>query len=120
MTETLTTDTATALSEPVAPADPLAQMSLDLLAELRTTMAARDVADRALAEHLSPTAQALARTVSDAVTDMHGAENDLHVNEVSRHLPGLAPAIRLVWMHVIDARLDRVGSCCTDGGMIDP
>ena len=105
---------------PLTPTDPLARISLELLAELRTTMAARDVADRALAEHLSPTAAALERAVCDAVTDMHGAENDLHVNELCRHLHGLAPAIRLVWMHVIDARLDRVGSCCTDGGMIDP
>jgi len=32
----------------------------------------------------------------------------------------LSPPIRIVWAHVIDARLDRVGGCCTDGGMIDP
>ena len=101
-------------------ADPLARMSLELLAEYRTAAGARDSADRALAEHPSPTAVALGRTLSDAVTDMHGAENDFHVAELCRHLPGLAPAIRLVWMHVLDARLDRVGACCTDGGMIDP
>jgi len=92
---------------------------LELLAEYRTAAEARDAAERGLGEHLSPTAQALGRTVSDAVTEMHGAENDLHVAELCRHLPGLAPAIRLVWMHVLDARLDRVGACCTDGGMID-
>ena len=115
ITEKTTTTTA-----PAAPTDPLARMTLDLLAELRTTMAARDVADRALAEHMSPTAAALERAVCDAVTDMHGAENDLHVNELSRHLPGLAPAIRLLWAHVIDARPDRVGLCRTDGEMMDP
>ena len=43
----------------------------------------------------------------------------VQVNGLRRYLPGLAPAIRLVWMHVLDARLDRVGACCTDGGMID-
>ena len=120
MTETTTTDTATTTTAPVAPTDPLARISLELLAEYRTAAEARDAADRALAEHLSPTAVALGRTLSDAVTDMHGAENDFHVAELCRHLPGLAPAIRLVWMHVLDARLDRVGACCTDGGMIDP
>ena len=110
----------TAAATPVAPADPLARMSLELLAEYRTAAEARDAAERGLGEHLSPTAQAHGRTVSDAVTEMHGAENDLHVAELCRHLPGLAPAIRLVWMHVLDARLDRVGACCTDGGPIDP
>jgi len=121
MTETLTTEaTTTTAATPVAPTDPLACVSLELLSEYRTAAEARDAADRALAEHLSATAQALGRAVSDAVTDMHGAENDLHVNELCRHLPGLAPAIRLVWAHVLDARLDRVGSCCTDGGPVEP
>ncbi len=104
----------------VAPADPLARISLELLAEYRAASEARDAADRALAEHLSPTAQALERALSDAVTDMHGAENDFHVAELCRHAPGLAPAIRILWAHVLDCRLDRVGTCCTDGGMIDP
>ena len=115
----MTTETENTTATPVVPTDPLARMSLELLAELRVASKARAAVDRKLAEHLSPVAEALARTVSDAVTDMHGAENDFHIAELSRHLPGLAPAIRLVWMHVLDARLDRVGACCTDGGMID-
>ena len=105
---------------PVEPADPLARISLELLAEYRVASEARDAADRALADYLSSTAQGLERAVSDAVSDLHGATTDLHVNELCRHLPGLAPAIRLVWGHVLDCRLDRVGACCTDGGMIDP
>ena len=105
---------------PGEPTDPLARLSLELLAELRAAMAVRDGADRALADYLSLTVVALERAVSDAVTDLHGATTDLHVNELSRHLPGLAPAIRLLWAHVIDARLDRVGLCRTDGGMMDP
>jgi len=117
---TITENTTTTATAPVAPADPLARVSLELLAEYRTAAEVRDAAERALGEHLSPTAVALGRAVSDAVTEMHGAENDFHVAELCRHLPGLAPAIRLVWMHVLDARLDRVGACCTDGGMIDP
>ena len=117
MTTEATTNTTTA---PAERADPLARVSLELLAEYRVASEARDAADRALAEHLSPTAQALERALTDAVTDLHAATTDFQVAEVCRHLPGLAPAIRLVWMHVLDARLDRVGACCTDGGMIDP
>ena len=39
---------------------------------------------------------ALGGTLSDAVTDLHAATTDFQVAEVCRHLPGLAPAIRLV------------------------
>jgi len=126
MNETPTTDTATTttapceLAAPAPPADPLARVSLELLAEYRTAAEARDAAERGLGEHLSPTAQALERTLSDALTDLHAATVDFQVAEVCRHLPGLAPALRIVWAHVQDARLDRVGFCCTDGGMIDP
>ena len=115
---TITENTTT--MPPVAPTDPLARISLELLAEYRVASDARDAADRALAEHLSPTAAALERALSDAVTDLQAATTDFQVAEVCRHLPGLAPAIRILWAHVLDCRLDRVGVCCTDGGMIDP
>ncbi len=121
MTETTTTDTTTTTGAmPVAPTDPLARISLELLAEYRAAAEARDAADRALAEHLSSTAVALARVLSDAVTDLHAATTDFQVAEVCRHAPGLAPAIRILWAHVLDCRLDRVGVCCTDGGAVEP
>ena len=108
-------------AEPVAePTDPLTCTSLELLAELRTAIEARAAADRALAEHLSPAAKASERAVSDAVGEMHGAENDLRIAELCRHAPGLAPAIRLLWAHVLDARLDRVGTCCMDIWSVEP
>ncbi len=44
----------------------------------------------------------------------------LHVEELCRHFPGLAPSIRVMWMHVLDERMDRLGRCCTDGGPIVP
>jgi len=113
-TETTTT------TAPAEPTDPLARMSLELLAEYRVASEARDAADRALADYLSSTAQGLERAVSDAVSDLHGATTDFHVNELCRHLPGLAPAIRILWAHVLDCRLDRVGACCTDGGPVEP
>jgi len=114
------TENTTTSAAPVAPTDPLARISLELLAEYRVASEARDVADRALAEHLSPTAVALGRALLDAVTDLHAATTDFQVAEVCRHAPGLAPAIRLVWAHVLDCRLDRVGACCTDGGPVEP
>ncbi len=56
----------------------------------------------------------------DAVDDERGAWVDVHVAELARHLPGMAPAIRLLWAHVIDERVDAVGTCCADGGPIEP
>ena len=114
------TGSTTTTTAPVEPADPLARISLELLAEYRVASEARDAADRALAEHLSPTAAALERALSDAVTDLHAATTDFQVAEVCRHAPGLAPAIRILWAHVLDCRLDRVGACCTDGGPVEP
>jgi len=114
------TENATTSAEPVAPTDPLARISLELLAEYRVASEARDAADRALGEHLSPAAVALERALSDAVTDLHAATTDFQVAEVCRHAPGLAPAIRILWAHVLDCRLDRVGVCCTDGGPVEP
>ena len=117
---TITENTTATTTAPVAPTDPLARISLELLAEYRVASEARYSADRALAEHLSPVAEVLARTVSDAVTDLQAATTDFQVAEVCRHAPGLAPAIRILWAHVLDCRLDRVGGWCTDGGPVDP
>ncbi len=105
---------------PAEPTDALTGACLEALAELRSTIEERRRLERGLMEHLSPTARKIYRDVCDAGSEMHGAEVRLHVAELARHLPGLAPAIRLVWAHVIDCRLDRVGACCTDGGPIDP
>jgi len=115
----MTTETENTTAAPAEPADPLARISLELLADYRTASEARDAADRAL-EHLSPTAQVLERALSDAVTDLHAATTEFQVAEVCRHVPGLAPAIRILWAHVLDCRLDRVGACCTDGGPVEP
>ena len=69
---------------------------------------------------MSPTAAALEGALSDRVTDLHAATTEYQVAEMARHAPGLAPAIRILWAHVLDCRLDRVGACCTDGGPVEP
>ena len=101
------------------PTDPLARHSLEALAELRATMQERPRLERELMEYLSPKARELYREVCDAGSDVYVAEVRLHVAELCRHFPGLAPAILLTWAHVIDCRLDNVGACCADGGLID-
>jgi len=43
------------------------------------------------------------------------AEQDALTEELARHFPGLAPAIRsVVQHHLIDQRRDDVGTCCAD------
>ncbi len=111
---------AAARRAPAEPTDPLAHLSLARLAELRTLQAERERCERVLKEHLSPVAAGLYNAVSDAHVNEHVAGADVHVAELCRHLPGMAPTIRLLWAHVIDIRLDRIGACCADGGMIDP
>ena len=111
---TETIDQAATVAAP-EPTDPLARASLELLAEYRTAANARAEAERELGRHLSPAATELWRQLSDAYVDANGAANDLHVAELARHLPGLAPTIRLLWAHVIDCRFENVGRCCTTG-----
>jgi hypothetical protein len=104
----------------VMPTDALARFSLEALTELRAAVAERSRLTAEFEAHLSPTAKALFREVSDAYSESEGAEIRLHVSELARHFPGLAPAIRLAWAHVIDCRLDSVATCCTDGAPIEP
>ena len=97
------------------PADQLAATSLEALAEAREADRERHKIDRAMQRHLSPAALELYRQLVDAIDESRGAWNDVHVAELARHLPGFGPTIRLVWAHVIDERIERIGSCCTTG-----
>jgi hypothetical protein len=45
-------------------------------------------------------------------TALHEDE-DLRLEELARHLPGVAPAIRVLAEHLIEQRAADVGSCCT-------
>ncbi len=101
-------------------ADALAADSRRALARYQEAGAERSRAERALMEHLSPVAADLYRALSDADSEAQGASAELHVAELCRHLPGLAPTIRLLWAHVIDCRLDDVGACCGADGPVVP
>ena len=118
----MTTETETTATTGAAPAptDPLARVILELLAEAGAADRRRAAADEALKAHLSPQAMAAYRELVDAIDDERGAWIDVHVAELARHLPGMAPAVRLLWAHVIDERVDAVGTCCADGGPIEP
>ncbi len=85
--------------------------------------AARSAAEAAWALARA-TADPTTRAAYDRVSALEGVAHDactrMFVAELARHLPGLAPAIHLLWAHIVEARLQRVGTCCTDGGPIDP
>jgi hypothetical protein len=40
--------------------------------------------------------------------------HDLVVAELMRHLPGVAPAIGVVWLHIMESGYDEHGRCCVD------
>ena len=100
---------------PLAEPDRADPATVEALAAYRDAARERDRVERAFKRHLSPTALELYRALSDAIDNERCAATDLHVAELARHLPGFGPALRLLWAHVIDCRLDRVGSCCTTG-----
>ena len=121
MTETTATTTGqTAATDHAEPTDPLARASLEALAAYREAQAASNRADEAFRASVAPKIWELHKEFDELDQLVRDASMDMHVAELCRHAPGLAPAIRLLWAHVIDIRLDRVGRCCTDGGPIDP
>jgi hypothetical protein len=71
---------------------------LNAMAELRT--------------QLTPEQWALHCQISDMEVVHRGYEHDLFIEELCRHFPGLAPAIRAVAYHVDDTRFSEMGSCC--------
>ena len=104
---------------PIPPAaasdDALATVAREALAEARAADRRERELAEALEEHLSPKANELYRELADVAAESRTAWLDVHVAELARHLPGLGPAIRLLWAHVIDERIDRIGACCTTG-----
>jgi len=57
--------------------------------------------------------------LSDISSDRAVLESSLHRELAFRHLPGLAPVLRLVWMHALTTKLDELDACgygfCKDG-----
>jgi hypothetical protein len=50
--------------------------------------------------------------IQDVLGEVFDEEYDRFIAELARHLPGVAPAVRLLAFHVIEAKSDDVGECC--------
>jgi hypothetical protein len=57
--------------------------------------------------------------LEEVLHDSTSLSHALYCELMFRHLPGLAPVLRLVWAHVMDTRTDRLEECgggyCADG-----
>jgi hypothetical protein len=85
--------------------------SLRLAAASRVPLDRVEAARNAINVTLIPGQQALLREYVDALIEHVMDESALYIAEVSRHFPGLAPALHAVWEHVISG--DGVtGKCC--------
>ena len=94
-------------------AEELAAESRRLMTEYQDAAAARETLADQVEGLLLPEGQALLRTYSDAGTDASTAEIDYFVSEIARHLPGLAPMIRVLLSHVMVTSYQQPGACCT-------
>lgn len=63
----------------------------------------------ALPSHL----QTMFLDVQDFDAEEHCHYDDQVIDELVRHLPGVAPAIRTLYGHINEQRLSDVGNCCT-------
>ena len=93
--------------------DDLAAESRRLLAESQAAAATAAELEERLRETLSPEQRKLFIQFHDAQGDAAITEATRHVAEIARHLPGVAPVIRMLFEHAIGEYLYDVGACCT-------
>ena len=70
---------------------------------------AQEEAGAALKAMLTPEQARLFTAYEEAAISANLETWDLYVAELGRHLPGLAPAIRAIWLHIAES---RHGRCC--------
>jgi hypothetical protein len=97
----------------ITPLDDLTADSLDALAEYQRVGDAVGPAHGALFATFTPEQHALWLTLEPLVGEQQDAEIRLHLAEVARHFPAIAPTLTLLWEHCIDTRLPDTGRCCT-------
>ena len=102
------------------PTDALAGVSLEALAAYREAQDKANRADDAFRASVHPKVWEAHKEIVELDQRARDATGDMWIAELCRHFPAFAPALRLTWEHIIDTRLDRIGSCCTDGGPIEP
>lgn len=51
--------------------------------------------------------------------EINEARTRTQMAELMRHLPGIAPAIGVVWEHVQNTNPENIGWCCTGEGRIE-
>ena len=75
---------------------------------------------RAILRSLDSEQAKLLRDFSDATTNGQATNDMWLASELARHLPGLAPAIRMTWEHAIGVSYQQPGACCTVAGGFEP
>ncbi len=115
-TDRRTTETATTGHAPA----PIPADVAEALGAYDDARAKANAADDAFGPSVHPDVWKMHVEVMELEGAAHFENTRLHVEELCRHFPGLAPAIRVMWMHVLDERMDRLGRCCTNGGPIVP
>jgi hypothetical protein len=61
---------------------------------------------------LGPDGQAVYRQLDDVEGDDRAREQAKHLEVFFRHFPGLEPALRIVWAHVVDDAGRDTADCC--------
>lgn len=91
----------------------LAVESLATLAEYRAAESEHRAAAAALLATLSPQQRELYLTLEAAANDRDAMRAMVTQREMARHLPGLSPALDLVWRHVEETDPINWAHCCT-------
>lgn len=96
--------------------DDLSAESRDHLAMYREAQDELAALELQLYSHLTEDQRVLYRRISDAHTAVDLAEEGMHLAELARHLAPISGLIRMLGEHVMLARRDAIGTCCTLAG----
>lgn len=104
----------------VVNADDLAAECRDLFEKYTQSLGAHMTAWNRFVASLTPEQAKLARDASDTQTEYHLNEADWQATELARHLPGMAPSIRMIWEHITTVAYRQPGACCTPDAGYEP
>lgn len=98
----------------------LVERSNDYQADHRMVLHQAQDLQSNLCEQLHPNIWKLVDEVLEKRSSEADAYMDMLQAEMVRHLPGLAPALMLVWEHVRGNLPANVGHCCAGNGSFEP
>lgn len=97
----------------------LSGRSTDAESDHKLTMRQYNALEKELHAQLHPNIWDLVIGLAEQRDRINQTRTDTMLAELMRHLPGVAPAIQVVWDHVQNTNPENIGWCCAGEGTIE-